>query len=432
MASPLLPLAVPTSQSGACGATGQAAWGKRAISGLELHLRGGGLTQGDDDSDDVSDSDQGHFMATQAALEPEPEPPQLVRLVDTLRTGEPIVLPVTTDCEFTIGRDPRHDLVLTDPSITQGGFCVHGDHASIYLNSAGMYMLKLIGKTQCTFINEIPLNHIDLPSIKHTQQDVALADGDTLRFGGYRDQGYSKFIYQIDIPDAIQPDRKALPLTSAPAPPAARKRQRPAPEEVTAATSGGFPAAASSQKVAAGGSASAPASAPAPSPELVPAPAASNAQAALIRVGGNERLPILTETGSRTLIGGAAMAGGVGHVVGFIKMTRDGLFNMHVTADSPIVSCQLPGSAWTPVLKGRQLPLRHGALIELGSASLRYECHLPTREEAKALAKAEAEASARYRAPTSAGAGGAGAGTSDAAREAAAAELAATSRRARA
>ena len=79
-------------------------------------------------------------------------------------------LPTEVGAVFSIGRTPTSTLKLIDDSVTEPR--VHRDHATITLTASGAYELKLIGKGQSTFVNEIPLYHVALPWQTYVQPPV--------------------------------------------------------------------------------------------------------------------------------------------------------------------------------------------------------------------------------------------------------------------
>ena len=122
-------------------------------------------------------------------------------------------LPSKTGVSFGVGRTAS-GLRLHDSERTPGTFLVHGEHATITLEQNG-YVLRLVGAGMMTYVNEVGYRIINLPHFKYDPGPIALAHGDTLRFGGSPrgiDYNYSKFIFVLDASSAPQPDRSTFPL----------------------------------------------------------------------------------------------------------------------------------------------------------------------------------------------------------------------------
>ena len=237
---------------------------------VDAHAAGVGTLGGEDEAPCTQQSDWGFD---------EPETPCLVRWVGGVEAGA-TDLPTAVGGTLEIGRLDSNDLVLSDPAFTSG-FRVHGKHAVVTLGADGGYVLSLIGKGQCTFVNEVPLQHISTPWQTHVSPDVMLADGDSIRFGGLRAQNYLEFMFTVVAPGATQPDRETMPLIAAPA---VKSKPRPPPRPVPMmpppsphalpASSAAVPAAPASVDVMAPAAAASPA-APGPPRAMPPPPAAS-------------------------------------------------------------------------------------------------------------------------------------------------------------
>ena len=380
MASPLLPLAVLTSQSAppsselilALMHTPEITSSRRS-----LRQRGGALGEELDEVYEQAYTQQVFEEACTQQVgsgelsEDEPEDAfTTARIVplrgDELVVDEAIELPSIPGAVFGIGRTAACGLKLIDTDAAQP--CVHREHAEIRVGEAGELTLTLVGKGQCTFVNGTALYHIALPWQTYEQQPVHLADGDELRFGGNVGQGYSKFVYKLLAPGVAPPDRDAHPLVAAPA---------LLPK----------PAKGAAPRVRA----TAQASVPAPPPAHATLKSASAPMLArLVAIDGTTTLQLDATPRAKTLLfDGAAI----------VIATRVGGFDLHVKR--PCVGYARAKAAAAATLKaGDQRTLHHGDRVTLdaGNTVVEFTCELP-QEQPQAAASAASSSTASAAVP---------------------------------
>ena len=386
-------------------------------SGADACMASGGTSGGLSDCDEEEDEAMDGGGATQAVDDFTFEDPS-PRLVPVIN-GEPceeesIELPEEKGAVFTIGRDASSGLELRDDLRAAGNFLVHGKHAQIVAGADGGYELRLVrpaslkGCSQATFVNEVGLRHVNVGSVQHTQPPVALADADTLRFGGHfdgeKDGGYDKFMYLFRAPDAAQPDRDTAPLVAAPIPPRKKKLQPILPAAVVPATvipptpvvNGGTatveaavevtdPAAVAAAVVGAATAAAEAVNASVAAGVTGAPPAAgtppTDTPRLISRTPGHASLELLTQPKART---------GLSAGVAFIVSTKVGGFDLQAIGEGVSHSRGGAQGSWTALKEGQQRALTDGHLISIvaSGATVEYECRLPPERPSAAAAAA--------------------------------------------